>query len=1268
VAGKGIKSLMRQHPVSRPKWQRRLAAGVSGLFAWTALLALPAQALAHPSTARPLGVRSLTLGEMQRISGRQGLPTLHPASVDSEPGSTYPWEASAGGVNTGNGNKLTQVPLTGWTALGGMPVSFALAHNSQSTHNGELGQKWTHSFDLYLAGVYNELNDSTDMAAHWGDDLAYKFAQNVDGTYSAPAGIHDTLVKNADGTFTLTKPNQVKYHYNTAGYCDTITGRNANTIAISYLTGNYVSTISDSTGRSIVLNYDASHRIVSVSDPLSHLWSIAYDASNNLSTITYPVLGTTSYTENFGYNGAHDITSYADKRGHSSVFAYNSTDNSLATASDPYANQTSYAYSSTATTVTDANGHAEVYSYASGRLSQTTDAASQSESYVYDSSNNKTQTTDRRGYIWHASFDARGNLLTSTDPYTNVVTTRTYNAHNFPLTDTDALGNQVVTTFDIHDNPTQVQRKNSLGVVLTTDTLSYNADGTLASKTDGLLHTVSFGYSANGDVTSVTDGNGHTSTVTVNALGWKTGGSDALSHSSSITLDAWGRATSVTTPAGTTTAVYDPNGNAVSTTDANSHTNTATFDFDDRPLVLTKANGDVVSYSYDATGKKGLLSSKTDGNAHTTYYSFTSRNQPSNTTYPDSTTESWTYNNDGSVATHVDGNAATVSYGYDHRGMLTSVGFPAGVGISYTFDVAGQKTAMTDATGSTSYTPDGAGRITSVTTPNGTVGYAYDAANRRTSMSVTGTGSWTYSYDSGDRLTQVVNPSSETASFSYDNANRQTGQTSGNGSTVTTTFDNANRQTEVLHKNSTGATLADYQYAYDGAGNVTTRTDSDGTMTSFGYDPSDQLNSEVRDNSHSTGYSLGYSYDHNANRLTKVVGTGSSAVTTTNTYGAHDQLLTSGSKSYGYDSNGNCTSVTAGTSVTQVAYDYQNRVTGITYPSAATNSFSYNGNDLRMQKVDSAGTANYLCDGTTPASAVLKDGSAVYTPGLSERRGTTSKFYHADALGSTRGITNASQAVTDSVLYDGFGMTVSRTGTTPTPFGFVGKGQYQTDNDSGLMLLGHRYYDASVGRFISSDPAKAGDNWYAYCDNNPLSRIDPSGLLWLPQGIKALLALLEAIVSIPGGNATRTPPSFGQQPPSVTSAARAAVAADDPPIAPPPSPEPPPPPRTPGIGEAFGAGGGDPEGAVGPPGSRPGTPLGGWGGRSGGSGGGAGAPVTIGVGAAAAADGLKVILPIRQTTEQALDSVNDGSPAGDPPDHVGWDPNRRLRGGLFGRN
>ena len=111
-----------------------------------------------------------------------------------------------------------------------------------------------------------------------------------------------------------------------------------------------------------------------------------------------------------------------------------------------------------------------------------------------------------------------------------------------------------------------------------------------------------------------------------------------------------------------------------------------------------------------------------------------------------------------------------------------------------------------------------------------------------------------------------------------------------------------------------------------------------------------------------------------------------------------------------------------------------------------------------------------MTDGSEVASPVLADSAATYTPGISERRGGTTKFYHGDNLGSTRGITNTSQTATDGILYDAFGRVVSRTGTTPTPFGFVGREQYQTHADSGLLLLGHRYYDPYTGRFITQDP------------------------------------------------------------------------------------------------------------------------------------------------------------------------------------------------------
>jgi len=77
-----------------------------------------------------------------------------------------------------------------------------------------------------------------------------------------------------------------------------------------------------------------------------------------------------------------------------------------------------------------------------------------------------------------------------------------------------------------------------------------------------------------------------------------------------------------------------------------------------------------------------------------------------------------------------------------------------------------------------------------------------------------------------------------------------------------------------------------------------------------------------------------------------------------------------------------------------------------------------------------------------------------------------------------------------------------RQGQMPGPLGFAGAAGYQTDADTGLMLLGNRYYDASIGRFLSPDKVHDGDNWYAYCGNDPLGATDPTGLtpLTAPNG------------------------------------------------------------------------------------------------------------------------------------------------------------------------
>ncbi len=197
-------------------------------------------------------------------------------------------------------------------------------------------------------------------------------------------------------------------------------------------------------------------------------------------------------------------------------------------------------------------------------------------------------------------------------------------------------------------------------------------------------------------------------------------------------------------------------------------------------------------------------------------------------------------------------------------------------------------------------------------------------------------------------------------------------------------------------------------------------------------------------------------------------------------------------KEFTYDSAGRTTAVETSAGTTSLSYDYESRVTGITYPSQSTNSFTYNGLDTRVGMSDSGGSKTFLRDGASVTSPVLSDGSADYTPAISERRSSTTTFYHA---GIKNGDSQSStgQSVTASIQYDAFGNVTSSSGTWQGPFAYGGPYGYQSDPDSGLKLLGHRYYDPSTGRFLTRDPIKDGRNWYGYCANNPIRFVDPTG-------------------------------------------------------------------------------------------------------------------------------------------------------------------------------
>ena len=77
--------------------------------------------------------------------------------------------------------------------------------------------------------------------------------------------------------------------------------------------------------------------------------------------------------------------------------------------------------------------------------------------------------------------------------------------------------------------------------------------------------------------------------------------------------------------------------------------------------------------------------------------------------------------------------------------------------------------------------------------------------------------------------------------------------------------------------------------------------------------------------------------------------------------------------------------------------------------------------------------------------------------------------------------------------YDAFGKQVTSSGTVENPYRYCGE---YIDGETGFIYLRNRYYDPRIGRFMSEDPAKSGLNWYVYCENNPITRIDIGGLEW----------------------------------------------------------------------------------------------------------------------------------------------------------------------------
>ena len=106
-------------------------------------------------------------------------------------------------------------------------------------------------------------------------------------------------------------------------------------------------------------------------------------------------------------------------------------------------------------------------------------------------------------------------------------------------------------------------------------------------------------------------------------------------------------------------------------------------------------------------------------------------------------------------------------------------------------------------------------------------------------------------------------------------------------------------------------------------------------------------------------------------------------------------------------------------------------------------------------------------------------------------------YYHNDALGSPVAATNEQGNVIWREEYEPYGkrLNVESASQENEQF-YTGK---QEEAELGLQYFGARWYDPSIGRFISMDPVgfKEGNihsfNRYTYANNNPYRYVDPDG-------------------------------------------------------------------------------------------------------------------------------------------------------------------------------
>jgi RHS repeat-associated protein len=399
----------------------------------------------------------------------------------------------------------------------------------------------------------------------------------------------------------------------------------------------------------------------------------------------------------------------------------------------------------------------------------------------YDQADNLIWTEDPKGYRTSYEYDALNRKVAEVQSADGIEYRRSYQYD--PLGRLSSVTNALNQTRYSHYTVRDLLEKKINARSETTVSYTYDANGNVATITDGEGRTVSRQYDLINRLLKSTDDKGNYEEYIYNVAGKVKEYRDQRGEITQYEYDLNGNLKKVIDAAGGITAAgYDANGNLIEVIDPNQHKVTYGYDALDRMISLTNHNGKSWRFEYDANGN---LTKETLPDGARTERDY----DPFNRTVALREFDldgnqikqmSFSYDANNNIISKSDGNS-TLGYGYDKLNRL----------------------------------------ITATDHYGNQIGYSYDKVGNLATLTYPGNKAVSYSYDDAGRLNSVTDWLGNTTSYTRNKSGQIIGAELGNGISVSRAYDEAGRLTLLEDKTSTGEVITSHDLTLDKQGNIT---------------------------------------------------------------------------------------------------------------------------------------------------------------------------------------------------------------------------------------------------------------------------------------------------------------------------------------------------------------------------------------------------------------------------------------------------------------